>query len=160
MSAAPLAGGFSRRGSLLSIQRHLTLAFVQMQSAGEAELQAVINAGCALSEAVLSSTKERQAQLADVAGGPRFAVRPSRLPRAPRDWSPSSQRSQSTSMETEAKAPSAFPRWQSGSPLKLQMPEVNSLVARDADKHASGSGNWLLAAEHGSPIARPAPTQQ
>ena len=135
----------------------LTTICVWTQSAGAAELQAVVDAGRTLSAAVLSSQQERQALLAGVARQLSSPVKPSRLPRAPRDWSPYHKRSPAGADSSETVGSSALPRWQSKSPLKLQMPARHSPPALDRDAGAGGSGDYLLAAEHGSPVARPAP---
>ncbi len=136
----------------------LIMRCVRSQSAAAAELQAVIEGGRTVSAAVLSSQQERQALLAGVARQLSSPVKPSRLPRAPRDWSPSNKRSPRGADSSETVGSSYLPRWQSASPLKLQMPARHSPPALSREAGAGGSGDFLVAAQHSSPVARPAPT--
>jgi hypothetical protein len=126
-----------------------------MQPSVEAELQAVIAAGRALSKAALAAKDERAAAIAAVTRGLSYPVLPSRLPRVPQDTSPVCKAAPLGIRRREAAQSLSSANQKPASPLKLSMAGVNGAMARNADAEACGSGDWLLAAEHGSPIARP-----
>ena len=117
----------------------------------------MVDAVRTVSAAVLSGQQERQTLLAGAARQLSSPMKPSRLPRAPRDWTPSCKGPPGDGESGRAAGPSALPRWRAGSPLKLQMQAPDSPPALHRAAGAGGSGAWLVAAEHSSPVARPAP---
>ena len=129
-----------------------------MQSSADAELQAVVAASRALSEAVLAVNDERAAAIAAATRGLSYPVLISRLPRGPRGMSPTSKVAPQATRRREAEFGITPPKQKPVSPLKLSMPAIDGPVARNPAADACGSGDWLLAAEHGSPVAQPPPS--
>ena len=134
---------------------HPSACVLLMQSAAEAELQAVVGAGRVLSEAVLAAKDERAAAIAAVTRGLSYPVLPTRLPRARWDASLSSKAASPDAQRWESDSCIPLPQQKPTSPLKLAMPALGGPVSPHSDTDARGSGEWLLAAEHGSPVAQP-----